>query len=142
MIYVWVAVTVLAVVVEAATVSLVSVWFIPGSIVSLILAFFNVPEWIQFTTFIAISAIMLLLAKFVFKKAFKRNGREATNVVDAVIGKSAVVTEKVSNLDGTGAVKIQGKEWSALAESDDEVFEIGDVVTVEKIQGVKLVCKK
>lgn len=142
MIYVWVAVTVLAVVVEAVTVALVSVWFIPGSIVALILAFLNVPTWIQCTVFVVISAIMILLAKFVFKKAFKRNGREATNVVDAVIGKSAVVTERVSNLDGTGAVKIQGKEWSALADAESETFEVGDVVTVVRIKGVKLVCKK
>ena len=142
MIYVWIAVIVLAIVVEAVTVSLVSVWFLPGALVSLILAFLSVPEWIQYTVFIVLSTVMLLLAKFVFKKAFVRKGREATNVVDSVIGKPAIVTERVSNIDGTGAVKIQGKEWSALAEPESDIFEIGDVVTVEKIQGVKLVCKK
>lgn len=142
MIYVWVAVTLLAIVVEAATVSLVSIWFIPGSVLALVLAFLKVPEWVQFTVFIVVSVIMLLLAKFVFKKFFKKKSPEATNVVEAVIGKPAVVTERVSNLDGTGAVKLLGKEWSALAEPDGDVFEVGDVVTVEKIQGVKLVCKK
>ena len=142
MIYVWIVVLVIAAVVEAVTVSLVSVWFMPGALVSLILAFFDVPDWIQYTTFIVLSAVMLLLAKFVFKKAFRKKSTEATNVVDAVIGKSAVVTEKISNLDGTGAVKIQGKEWSALAENEGEIFGVGDVVTIVKIQGVKLVCKK
>ena len=142
MIYVWVAVIVLAIVFEAVTVALVSVWFIPGAVVSLILAFLNVPDWIQITVFIVLSVIMLLLAKFVFKKAFRKKSNEATNVVDAVIGKSAVVTEKVSNIDGTGAVKVLGKEWSALSENERETFELGDVVTVVKIQGVKLVCKK
>ena len=142
MIYVWVAVTLLAIVVEAVTVSLVSIWFIPGSVIALILSFFSVPEWIQLTVFVVVSIIMLLLAKFVFKKAFRRKTPEATNVVDAVIGKPAVVTEKVSNIDETGAVKILGKEWSALSENEKETFEVGDVVTVVKIQGVKLVCKK
>lgn len=142
MIYVWVAVTVLAIVIEAVTVSLVSIWFIPGSVLALILSFFKVPVWVQFTVFIVVSVIMLLLAKFVFKKAFRKKSTEATNVVDAVIGKSAVVTERVSNLDGTGAVKVLGKEWSALAEPDGDVFEVGEIVNVEKIQGVKLVCKK
>ena len=142
MIYVWLAVTLLAIVVEAATVSLVSIWFIPGSLLGLVLAFLGVPEWVQFTVFIVVSVIMLLLAKFVFKKFFRKKSPEATNVVEAVIGKPAVVTERVSNLDGTGAVRLLGKEWSALAEPDGDVFEIGDVVTVEKIQGVKLVCKK
>ena len=55
-----------------------------------------------------------------------------------VIGKEAHVTEDIDNLMGTGAVKCLGKEWSARSENG-EVIAKGEIVTVVKIEGVKLI---
>lgn len=139
MTYIWIAATVLFVIVEAATVSLVSIWFIPGSIISLILSFFDIPDWVQIVVFIVVSLATLLLCKFVFKVGKK--GKAVHTNADAVIGQTAIVTEEISNIDGKGAVKIMGKEWSARSDNDENI-EIGTQVEVLSIQGVKLICKK
>ena len=135
----WLAFIVLAVIAEAATAALISVWFIPGAIVALILSLFGVPLWVQFVIF-GISSVLLLVFTRKFVKRFLKGKGERTNA-DAVIGQKAVVTERVSNIEETGAVKVMGKEWSARS-ANDEVYDVGDVVTVKEISGVKLICNK
>ena len=41
----------------------------------------------------------------------------------------------------TGAVKVDGKEWSARMADDCEIAELGEFVTIESISGVKLICR-
>ncbi len=135
----WLAFIVLAVIAEASSAALVSIWFIPGAIVSLVLSLFDVPLWVQFVVFAVISAVLLLSTRRFVKKFLKGKG-QPTNA-DAVIGQKAIVTERVSNIEETGAVKLMGKEWSARSDGD-ETFDVGDVVTVKEISGVKLICNK
>ena len=54
---------------------------------------------------------------------------------------SAVVTEDINNIEGRGAAKVRGLEWSARS-ADGENIEAGTVVLVIGIEGVKLICKK
>ena len=135
----WLAFIVFAVIAEAASAALISVWFIPGAIVALILSLFDVPLWVQFIVF-GVTSVLLLVFTRKFVKRFLKGKGERTNA-DAVIGQKAVVTERVSNIEETGAVKVMGKEWSARSEND-EVYDVGDVVTVKEISGVKLICNK
>ena len=60
----------------------------------------------------------------------------ATNA-DSNIGKEAVVTEHIDNLQGSGAVRISGVEWSARSADGSEI-EKGAVVRVLRIEGVKV----
>jgi len=48
MIFFWTAVLIISVIAEAVTTALVAVWFIPGAIVALVIAAFNLPLWLQF----------------------------------------------------------------------------------------------
>ena len=50
--------------------------------------------------------------------------------------------ESISNLEMRGAVKLDGKIWSARMVDDSETAEVGEYVIVESISGVKLNCKK
>ena len=52
MLYVWIAILVTAVVVEAATSDFVAIWFFPAALISLILSLFDVPVWLQILVFI------------------------------------------------------------------------------------------
>lgn len=135
----WLAFIVLAVIAETATAALISIWFIPGAIVSLVLSLCKVPIWVQIVVFVVISAVLLLSTRKLVKKLLKGKG-QPTNA-DAVIGQKAIVTERINNIEETGAVKIMGKEWTARSDND-ETFDVGDVVTVKEISGVKLICNK
>ena len=137
--YFWLGVVVISAVVEAMTAALVSIWFVPSALVAMILAFCKVPAPVQIILFILLSAAGIVLLKTVFKKFIRPSG--ARTNVDAVIGERAIVTERVDNLSGCGQIKVGTQIWSARAMDPDIVFEVGEVVTVMAIEGVKLICK-
>ena len=59
-----------------------------------------------------------------------------------LIGSDCVVRERIDNLRGTGAVLAQGKEWTARTENGDASAEVGEIVKIVRIEGVKLIVKK
>ena len=65
---------------------------------------------------------------------------EPTNA-DALIGEVAVVTEKISNIEARGLVKIRGQIWSAKS-ADGVDIDKDEKVSIISIEGVKLVCRK
>ena len=139
---VWAVIFIAALVIESQTAELVAIWFLPGALISLVLSFFNVPVWIQITVFAVLSAALLVLAfKFFRRLILKDVGRTKTDT-DLLIGKHARVEEDIDNAQMQGAVKIDGKIWSARMAEDSQTASVGEFVTVESISGVKLICKK
>ena len=127
--------------IESQTAELVAVWFVPGALTALVLATCGVPTWVQWIVFAVISAVLVILALTVFRKKLLKNyGKEKTDT-DLLIGQTAIVTERIDNAEMTGAVKLEGKEWSARMIDDCETAEIGEFVVVEAIAGVKLICR-
>ena len=138
---IWAVVFIAALWIEAETADMVALWFIPGAIASLTLSFFNVIWWVQCIVFIALSAVLLVFAKTVLKKHLKKHLKVEKTDTDLLIGEIAVVTERIDNNEMTGAVKIQGKIWSARMADECETAEVGEFVEVLSISGVKLICR-
>ena len=134
---IWTVVLVLSVVLEALTTSLIAIWFVPGAILALVFAALNFPLWTQLLAFF-VSGLGILL-RVAFREKLFKNNVVATNV-DSLIGKNGVVTEAIDNIKGVGAVKINGAVWSARIENGNNA-ELGAVVEVVSIEGVKLICK-
>lgn len=141
MIWMWIAVIVVSVICEAATAALVSIWFLPAALISLVLSFFEVQVWVQTVAFFAVSIMSIIAFHSVFKKHISRSKKTATNV-DIIIGEKAVVTERIDNISAVGAVKVKGQYWSAKSTNDDVSFDVGEIVEVVSVSGVKLVCRK
>lgn len=140
MAYVWLGVIVLSIIAEAATVSLVSIWFIPSACISMILAFCNVPIGIQLIVFFVTFLLLMIFIKPLFKKCFGLKP-VATNA-DTVIGMDAVVVEPINNLEARGQVKVRGQIWSARSSEESVTYDRGEIVRVLSIEGVKLICEK
>ena len=139
-IWIWVAVIVLALIIEFLTYELVSIWFIPGAIVAAILAFFDVNPIIQAIAFVVVSILgLVLLRSYVMKHRPKSNTK--TNI-DAIVGEKCIVTERIDNYAGCGQAKVKGQIWSACSVDDSVTFEQGEVLQIVAIEGVKLICKK
>lgn len=132
----WLIVMVLFLVVEAATVGLVCIWFAVGALAALIGALLGADIWLQIVLFLVVSAVALYFTRPLVKK-YVNSKVEPTNA-DMVIGKECRVTETVDNIAGTGAVYVDGKTWTARSESD-EVIPEGTLVTAKSIDGVKLI---
>ena len=140
MTFFWLGVIVVSLVVEALSVGLVSIWLVPGALAAMVLSLFKLPLFIQIPVFFILSALGIVLSRTVFRKLFHPKNAVRTNV-DAIVGERAVVTERVDNLSGCGQVRVNSQIWSARSIDPDIVFEVGDVVSVMAIEGVKLICK-
>ena len=136
--FVWLIIAVVLGVIEAVTVSLISVWFAVGALAAIIPAYFGVPFWGQILVFLAVSAVAFAFTKRFFKDVVKVE-KQPTNS-DSLIGTEGIVTAEINNLEGRGKVYISGLTWSARSFDGNDIPE-GAVVTVEKIEGVTLIVK-
>lgn len=137
--YVWLALILVSGIVEVLTAPLVALWFVPGAFVAMILAFCNVSVYVQVAFFLVLSITCLVLAKTVFRNFFEPKNEKFN--IDAIIGEKCLVTEKIDNIAGRGAVKVKGLEWAARMLFDDVVANEGQRVEVVAVEGVKLICK-
>ena len=135
----WVVLLILLIVVEAVTAQMVTIWFAAGALGAIVAERLGAQMWLQWVIFIAVSAAALVLTRPLAKKLTKTNA-QPTNA-DRCIGKIAVVTETINNIDAKGQVNVDGAIWTARS-SDNSVIEKDEKVTVEKIDGVKLIVKK
>jgi membrane protein implicated in regulation of membrane protease activity len=53
----------------------------------------------------------------------------------ALVGRNAVVLERIANQEGVGCVRIDGEVWTARSYDEDEVIPAGDRVQVVEIRG-------
>ena len=133
---VWLIVFIGLIVIELATVNLVTVWFAVGALASFILSFWVDSLFWQVGLFVVVSSISLLLTRRIVLKV-KGTDIIPTNL-DRVVGKIGIVTEDISKLE-PGEVKVDGKKWSAVA---TKKIKIGSKVEILSIDGVKLNVKE
>lgn len=132
---IWIAAIVIFGVVEAATVGLVSIWFVIGSAAGLIAAVLDAPIWLQVVVFFIVSIAALIATRPLVRKLGSKGGT-ATNA-DRVLGGTARVTETIDNTIPSGEVYIDGKTWTARSESGS-VIAPETLVKVIRLEGVKL----
>lgn len=133
---VWAAVMLVFLIIEGATAGLTCIWFAIGALAGLIEALFGAPLWLQIVWFFVISVVTLYFTRPLVKK-YVNSKSQPTNA-DMVIGKEALVTEAIDNVEGAGAVAVGGKVWTARSDNGSPV-EVGKIVTVLRIEGVKLI---
>ena len=131
---VWLLLLVVFLAAEAATVSMVSLWFAVSALVALLVALLGGPGWLQGTLFLVISAVLLALLRPLVKR-YVTPRITATNV-DSVIGSTGLVTTAIDNVSAVGQVKLGAMEWTARSTSGQPI-PVGTLVKVDRIEGVK-----
>ena len=134
--YVWLAVIILFVAVEALTLDLTAIWFAVGGVAALVAASLSLSVSAQLVIFVVFSAVLLALLR-PFCRRFLKTRNVPTNA-DRIIGQNAVVTQPIDNIQGTGEIKLSGSVWSA-ASADGSAIPAGSVVRIVAIRGVKAV---
>lgn len=132
---VWLVLLVFFLFMEGATVSVVSLWFACGALSAMIASFFGAELWLQILLFVAVSCVLLASLRPLVRKYFTPK-LTRTNV-DAVIGKTGIVTEQIDNLSARGKIKLGAVEWSARSSADEPIAP-GTKVTVDRVEGVKV----
>ncbi len=126
-------------IIEAATVNLITIWFAIGAFAAFCVSFFTENIFVLAAVFVVGSAVSLAFTRPLVKKYVK--GLSIATNADRIIGKEAVVIEKVDNILGCGQIKIMGQVWSAKAR-DGNVINSGESVIISKIEGVHAVVYK
>lgn len=133
-VWIWLALVILFLIAEAATVTMTSLWFAGGSLAALVVALLGGPVWLQIGTALAVSAALLACLRPIVKKYF--NPKLTKTNVDAVIGSQGYVTADIDNMAATGTVKLGAMEWTARSATGAPIPK-GTLVRVERIEGVK-----
>ena len=136
----WLGILAVLLIIEAATVGLVTVWFAGGALAAAIASGAGAGAVTQWLLFLAVSLVLLFFTRPLAVRYMKR-GIPRTNV-NSLIGKKAVVIQKIDNLSQTGQVRINDIEWMARTESDGEKIPEESVVEIEAVRGVKLIVIK
>jgi membrane protein implicated in regulation of membrane protease activity len=95
--------------------------------------------WVQGATFAVVSVLLLVLVRPALRRHFK-SGTGLPEPAKALEGKSALVLDRVAQHEGQ--VKLDGEVWTARPYNDNDVFEVGDHVTVVHIDGATAVVSK
>ena len=132
----WLAALIVLLLVEAATVALVSLWFALGALAALLTSFWVENLWVQFGVFLTVSLVSLLMIRPLTRR-FVTPRQVATNA-DRAVGQEGVVTQTIDNLKARGQVSVQGTVWTARAQ-DDTAIPAGTQVKILRIEGVKLI---
>jgi membrane protein implicated in regulation of membrane protease activity len=86
----------------------------------------------------AAGAALIYFALFRRWLKAKLTVRDQMSNVDAVMGKTGVVTKRIAPRD-CGLVKVGSEEWRAeLAQGDETIREVGAIITVSSVEGVTL----
>lgn len=136
MMYIWIAIICVAALIEAFTLQMVSIWFVAGGIVSLILYFCGVGYEVQIIVFIAVSIILLIALRKLCLKFLLKNTNEKTNV-DALVGREARLLKDI-DLGQLGEIKLGDVVWSATTK-DESPLASGTLVKITQVQGNKLI---
>ena len=132
---IWLGLTVVFLIAEAATVTVISLWFAAGSLTAMAMALLGGSVWMQALTFLVVSAAALTALRPLVRKYL--TPRLTPTNIDSVIGSVGIVTATIDNIGATGQVKLNGMEWSARSTSGDPI-ETGTKVQVDRVEGVKV----
>jgi len=138
MVWVWLGVVAAAVFVEAATLTLLSIWFAVGALAATFAAYWGAVLTTQLLIFVGVSIAAFAVIRPIAER-FASTPIVPTNA-DRLIGGSARVTEEIDNAAPSGAVYIDGKTWTARS-ADGKIIPAGEMVEVAGMEGVKLVVR-
>ncbi len=139
MVIFWIVVFAAAVILEAATFALVSIWFAAGALGALIAASLGADLTVQLVIFTLIAGVLLVFTRPLIKKLLP-NKHIPTNS-ELEIGKIGVVIETINENTGQGRVRLSGIDWAAVSSDGSSISE-GESVIIKEIRSSKVVVEK
>lgn len=135
---IWTIIIVISVIVEAATINLVSIWFALGALLALIADLLQLSTVNQVIIFALSSTIIVAITRPLSKKYLR--GKIIRTNSDRVIGKHCLITETITP-DQKGEAKVMGSLWMASS-LNNEVINADEYAEVVSIEGAHVVVRK
>src|SRR5689334_4989485 len=136
---VWVVAGVAFAIAEVFTLGFVLLWFGVGAIAASLVALAGLSVTLQVVVFLAVSIALTVASRTIFENALFRNrGPLLKTGVASLPGQIGTVTEASKGALREGAVKVFGSTWTAFPAEGEEPLEIGDRVSVERVDGATI----
>jgi membrane protein implicated in regulation of membrane protease activity len=130
----WLIAAVVFAVGEIATLGFFLAPFAGGALLAAIVSAAGGGTLISLLVFLLVSGV-LLAALRPLARSHRRMPAQLRTGTAALVGRTALVTERISNDQGTGCVRLEGETWTARAYDEDAVIEPGRRVHVMEIRG-------
>ncbi len=134
----WIAVGVVALIIELSTAALVSIWFVFAALLTCFVSLFVDSFLIQVSVFVVLSIIALIISRKVYKKYIKKD-KDDISMDNQLVGKYGKTTEETDNINGK--VLVGDIYWKAKTQ-DDEKIEKNETVKIISVEGTTLVVTK
>ena len=131
---IWLIAAVIFAVGEIATLGFFLAPFAGGALLAAIVSAAGAGAAISWVVFLVVSVVLLAALRPV-ARSHRRLPPGLRTGTAALVGRTGMVTERISNDDGTGAMKLEGESWTARAYDEDAVIEAGKRVQVMEIRG-------
>ncbi|WP_124061554.1 NfeD family protein [Gordonibacter sp. Marseille-P4307] len=131
----WLGVALIMGVIEAGTISIITVWFVVGALAAYVVSWFGANQVVQALVFAAISiACLLAFRPLVLKHLASKKASDPTPV-----GQCALVTESIDAASHTGRVETPDRmSWSADS-CDGSTIPAGTKVRIVEQRSIRLV---
>ncbi len=108
--------------------------FAAGAALAAIVALLGAGALLSAIAFLAASGIVFATLRPIARRHRRLPPAIRTGAA-ALVGKHAIVIERIANGEGVGCVKIDGEVWTARSYDEDEVIDAGERVEVVEIRG-------
>lgn len=137
--WIWLGILVLCIVIEAATMSLTTIWGAISSVPMIFIAKTSLPFQWQILIFALLTVVLIIFTRpFAIKKL--KNGKEKTNV-NTMVGEEVLVTKVVKQFE-KGEVKAKnGVIWSAQAKDNKTISE-DKICVITSVEGNTLIIEE
>lgn len=126
---IWLIAAIILVIIELLTSGFGVICFAIGALFSALTDYLGGALIWQLIVFAAASLLAFFFLRPVFLKLLDRKTKDVKTNADAIIGRTAIVSETIDASQHTGRVAIDGDDWKAVS-SDGSVIEKGQTVEI------------
>ena len=139
--HIWVIVALVFVIVEIFTTGFAVMCISFGCLFGAAVSLFELDVKWQLLAFAVGTVLAFLTVRPLVYKFFYKKGQEVKTNAEALVGRRALVTERVGDEMHPGRVTVDGDDWKAIS-LDAEPIEVGETVEIMAINSIIVTVKK
>lgn len=137
---IWLIIAFALVIFEICSATFGAICFAIGAGFSALVAGLGLDLTWQIIVFAVVSLLTFIFLRPFMLKFLDRNAKDVKTNADALLGRKAIVSERIDAAQHTGRVAVDGDDWKAVS-ADGAVIETGTEVTIVKMDSIILTVK-
>ena len=140
--HIWLIAAIVLVIIELLTAGFGVICFAVGALFSALAAFLGVDSLVwQLLIFAVASVLCFIFLRPVVLRFLDKKSKDVKTNADALIGKTAIVSETIDSSANQGRVAVDGDDWKAVS-ADGSVINKGEKVEIVSRDSIILTVKK